>query len=105
MTKYAPRLNFCIDKTSVIPLRISEAHLQIGDDAIHGEEAYALFYDGQRNLTDSDYNSSRSVADSQSGILIGKSIGLGNGSSKKDEEMALSSDDSGNGKGNNGKLD
>jgi len=88
-----------------IPLRMSEEHLQIGDDAIHGEEAYALFYDGQRNLTDSDYNSSRSVADSQSGILIGKSIGLGNGSSKKDEEMALSSDDSGNGKGNNGKLD
>jgi len=34
----------------VVPLRMSEANLLIGDDAIHGEEAYAIFHDGQRSL-------------------------------------------------------
>lgn len=34
----------------VVPLRMSEAALLIGDDAIHGEAAYALFHDGQRSL-------------------------------------------------------
>ena len=33
-----------------VPLRMSEAALLIGDDAIHGEEAYAIFHDGQRSL-------------------------------------------------------
>lgn len=32
-----------------IPLRMTEEHMLIGDDAIHGEEAYALFYEGQRS--------------------------------------------------------
>jgi len=32
----------------VIPLRMSEEHLKIGDDAEHGEEAYALWGDGER---------------------------------------------------------
>lgn len=31
-----------------IPLRMSDAELEIGDDAIHGEEAYAFYHDGQR---------------------------------------------------------
>lgn len=31
-----------------IPLRLSEEELQIGDDAIHGEEAYALWGDGEK---------------------------------------------------------
>ncbi|MCJ1250343.1 hypothetical protein MMC30_007569 [Trapelia coarctata] len=34
----------------VVPLRMLEAALLIGDDAIHGEEAYAIFHDGQRSL-------------------------------------------------------
>ncbi|MCJ1294793.1 hypothetical protein MMC34_006351 [Xylographa carneopallida] len=34
----------------VIPLRMSDAALEIGDDAVHGEEAYAIFHDGQRSL-------------------------------------------------------
>lgn len=34
----------------VVPLRMSEAALLIGDDAIHGEAAYAIFHDGQRSL-------------------------------------------------------
>ncbi|XP_016650674.1 PREDICTED: ammonium transporter 3 member 3-like [Prunus mume] len=31
-----------------IPLRLNEDELQIGDDAIHGEEAYALWGDGEK---------------------------------------------------------
>uniref|UniRef100_A0A2P2JEV3 Ammonium transporter n=1 Tax=Rhizophora mucronata TaxID=61149 RepID=A0A2P2JEV3_RHIMU len=32
----------------VIPLRMSEEQLLIGDDAVHGEEAYALWGDGEK---------------------------------------------------------
>jgi Amt family ammonium transporter len=32
----------------VIPLRMSEENLLIGDDAVHGEEAYALWGDGEK---------------------------------------------------------
>ncbi|XP_027336805.1 ammonium transporter 2-like [Abrus precatorius] len=31
-----------------IPLRMSEEQLEIGDDAVHGEEAYALWGDGEK---------------------------------------------------------
>jgi len=34
----------------VVPLRMSDEELAIGDDAVHGEEAYAFFGDGQRHL-------------------------------------------------------
>ncbi|XP_044482124.1 ammonium transporter 2 member 4-like [Mangifera indica] len=33
---------------AIVPLRMSEEELQIGDDAVHGEEAFALFDDGTR---------------------------------------------------------
>lgn len=32
-----------------IPLRMSDEHLMVGDDAVHGEEAYALFFEGERS--------------------------------------------------------
>ena len=32
----------------VVPLRMDDETLLIGDDAIHGEEAYAIFSDGQK---------------------------------------------------------
>ncbi|GLT65860.1 hypothetical protein SLA2020_382640 [Shorea laevis] len=32
----------------VIPLRMSDEDLMIGDDAVHGEEAYALLGDGEK---------------------------------------------------------
>ncbi|XP_065859612.1 ammonium transporter 2 member 5-like [Euphorbia lathyris] len=32
----------------VVPLRLSDEELQTGDDAIHGEEAYALWGDGEK---------------------------------------------------------
>lgn len=35
----------------VIPLRMSEEELKIGDDAAHGEEAYALIGQGQKEST------------------------------------------------------
>lgn len=41
-----------------IPLRMTDEHLIIGDDAIHGEEAYALFFEGQRSHVKGDYSGS-----------------------------------------------
>jgi len=42
----------------VIPLRMSDEVLEIGDDAIHGEEAYAFFFDGQRSMINVDLDKS-----------------------------------------------
>ncbi|WP_348550542.1 ammonium transporter [Acidithiobacillus sp.] len=33
----------------VVPLRMSEEELMVGDDAVHGEEAYAFFGEGERH--------------------------------------------------------
>ncbi|KAJ6299020.1 hypothetical protein OIU76_020071 [Salix suchowensis] len=38
----------CVVINLVIPLRMSDEHLLIGDDAVHGEEAYALWGDGEK---------------------------------------------------------
>jgi Amt family ammonium transporter len=38
----------CLLIRLVVPLRLSEEELQSGDDAIHGEEAYALWGDGEK---------------------------------------------------------
>ena len=38
----------CFVVSYVVPLRLSEDELQTGDDAIHGEEAYALWGDGEK---------------------------------------------------------
>ncbi|CDP04600.1 unnamed protein product [Coffea canephora] len=38
----------CFLISLVIPLRMSEEQLKIGDDAVHGEEAYALWGDGEK---------------------------------------------------------
>ncbi|XP_047071464.1 ammonium transporter 3 member 2 [Lolium rigidum] len=37
----------CVAIRFVVPLRMSEEKLAIGDDAVHGEEAYALWGDGE----------------------------------------------------------
>ncbi|EFJ14602.1 hypothetical protein SELMODRAFT_84585 [Selaginella moellendorffii] len=34
--------------SKIVPLRMPEEHLMIGDDAAHGEEAYALWGDGEK---------------------------------------------------------
>ncbi|CAN1320551.1 Ammonium transporter 2 member 5 [Linum perenne] len=41
----------------VVPLRLSEEELSVGDDAIHGEEAYALWGDGEKYESASRHNS------------------------------------------------
>lgn len=38
----------CVVIRFLIPLRMSEEQLAIGDDAVHGEEAYALWGDGEK---------------------------------------------------------
>ncbi|KAJ1385534.1 Blood group Rhesus C/E/D polypeptide [Sesbania bispinosa] len=38
----------CLLVRMIVPLRLSEDELQIGDDAVHGEVAYALWGDGQK---------------------------------------------------------
>uniref|UniRef100_A0A7N0ZWJ7 Ammonium transporter n=1 Tax=Kalanchoe fedtschenkoi TaxID=63787 RepID=A0A7N0ZWJ7_KALFE len=38
----------CVLIRLIVPLRMSEDDLNIGDDAIHGEEAYALWGDGEK---------------------------------------------------------
>lgn len=38
----------CLFIRLLVPLRLSEEDMESGDDAIHGEEAYALWGDGER---------------------------------------------------------
>ncbi|WCJ37707.1 ammonium transporter 2 [Euphorbia peplus] len=38
----------CVIINLIVPLRMSEEQLVIGDDAVHGEEAYALWGDGEK---------------------------------------------------------
>lgn len=39
----------CIFMRKIVNLKMHEDDLEIGDDAVHGEEAYALWGDGQRH--------------------------------------------------------
>lgn len=41
----------CIFLSLFCKLRMDESDLEIGDDAVHGEEAYALWGDGERMPT------------------------------------------------------
>jgi len=51
-----------------IPLRMSDEMLMIGDDAIHGEEAYAFYGEGERNLLYSDLSRTPGSRDVESGM-------------------------------------
>ncbi|KAG9451755.1 hypothetical protein H6P81_004659 [Aristolochia fimbriata] len=55
----------------VVPLRLSEEDMQVGDDAIHGEEAYALWGDGER-FENSKHNSVFDVEELPSSTLMPK---------------------------------
>ncbi|KAF5462695.1 hypothetical protein F2P56_018682 [Juglans regia] len=46
----------CVLINFVIPLRLSEDQLEFGDDAIHGEEAYALWGDGEKEKFENSKN-------------------------------------------------
>ncbi|KAG5250546.1 ammonium transporter member [Salix suchowensis] len=47
-TKYHHTSIICLLIRSAVPLRLSDEELQTGDDAIHGEEAYALWGHGEK---------------------------------------------------------
>lgn len=51
-----------------IPLRMSDEHLMVGDDAVHGEEAYALFFEGERSHRSVQYDTESAH------ITVGRSI-------------------------------
>jgi Amt family ammonium transporter len=38
----------CVLISRIVDLRMKEEELDIGDDAVHGEEAYALWGDGEK---------------------------------------------------------
>lgn len=46
----------CLVIRLIVPLRLSEDELEVGDDAVHGEEAYALWGDGEK-FENSKHNS------------------------------------------------
>ncbi|KAF3436236.1 hypothetical protein FNV43_RR23328 [Rhamnella rubrinervis] len=52
----------CLSIGSLIPLRLSDEDLRIGDEAVHGEEAYALWGNGER-FDNSKHNSVYTVDD------------------------------------------
>lgn len=57
---------------------MNEQQLLVGDDAIHGEEAYALFFEGERSHLSLNTNALESghIIDSQS---MGNAEGSGHG--------------------------
>lgn len=38
----------CLIIRVIVPLRLTDEEMEIGDDAVHGEEAYALWEDGEK---------------------------------------------------------
>ncbi|KAG0466083.1 hypothetical protein HPP92_017108 [Vanilla planifolia] len=52
----------CLIIRTVIPLRLEEEVIKIGDDAIHGEEAYAIWGDGEKLVQDRSSNVDRLAA-------------------------------------------
>jgi Amt family ammonium transporter len=59
----------------IVPLRMSEENLIVGDDAVHGEEAYALWGDGEKyDITKhgtSEYDDTRHGLDSLNSMNLG----------------------------------
>jgi Amt family ammonium transporter len=58
----------------VVPLRMSEAQLEIGDDAIHGEAAYVFGEQLQRSLLHGDFSPSQANHDNELGLTIGEPV-------------------------------
>ncbi|KAI9672076.1 MAG: hypothetical protein M1831_001889 [Alyxoria varia] len=59
-----------------IPLRMSDSHLLIGDDAVHGEEAYALFFEGEHSY--GEEGKTHQAPDTRS--VTGGSVGMASSS-------------------------
>ncbi|PIA31609.1 hypothetical protein AQUCO_04900125v1 [Aquilegia coerulea] len=58
----------CLFIRMMVPLRLSEEDLQVGDEAIHGEQAYALWGDGQK-FENAQHNFVYDIEESSSTIL------------------------------------
>ena len=58
-----------------VPLRMSEEHMEVGDDAVHGELAYAIFYDGQHSHVKGDLG--RMPSEETGGMLSGTGVVMG----------------------------
>ncbi len=58
-----------------MPLRMSEEDLLIGDDAVHGEEAYALWGDGEKY--DITKHGTSELDDTMHGLSLGNASGTG----------------------------
>lgn len=53
----------CVAINAVVPLRMTQDKLEVGDDAVHGEEAYALWGDGELyDVTDHGPRAAAAVA-------------------------------------------
>lgn len=61
----------CLSIGFLIPLRLSDDDLRIGDDAVHGEEAYALWGNGER-FDNSKHNSVYTMDDLPPPVLVPK---------------------------------
>ncbi|EPS58557.1 hypothetical protein M569_16255, partial [Genlisea aurea] len=61
----------CVVIGLIVPLRMPEEELLIGDDAVHGEEAYALWGDGEK------YDSTKHGASSADGTAHGVKNSIG----------------------------
>ncbi|ONK74269.1 uncharacterized protein A4U43_C03F4520 [Asparagus officinalis] len=60
----------CLVVRLIVPLRLSDEDMAVGDDAIHGEEAYALWGDGEK-FENSKHNS---VYDADEFASAGKAV-------------------------------
>ena len=75
----------------VVSLRLPEEILLVGDDAIHGEEAYAFYHDGQRSILYGDYERSQGRRGDEAGVIEGHPLTGGegpSGSSRRDSPVS-----------------
>jgi Amt family ammonium transporter len=63
----------------VVPLRMSDEQLMIGDDAIHGEAAYVFGPELQMSLLHGDISKSVANHDNELGLTIGQEVGTKEG--------------------------
>ena len=85
----------CLLIKLVVPLRMSEEALEIGDDAVHGEEAYAFYGDGRRILHHTDFTNP--AGDEE--MLAGHDPRMGGGNGNGVDPMKAGSEGKSSGSG------
>jgi Amt family ammonium transporter len=58
----------------IVPLRMSEEQLLVGDDAIHGEAAYVFGEGVQMSMLHGDYGRNQTNGDGELGVTMGQSV-------------------------------